>query len=80
MSATAGIVVIGDEILSGKFAEENAAFLIGELRSLESFALRPVDIELLRVTSLFERCELSRADAQLNRREKRTAFDGHLVC
>jgi FAD synthetase len=34
VGATAGIVVIGDEILSGKFAEENAAFLIGELRSL----------------------------------------------
>lgn len=32
--ATAGIVVIGDEILSGKFSEENAAFLIGELRAL----------------------------------------------
>lgn len=31
---TAGIIVIGDEILSGKFVEENAAFLIGELRSL----------------------------------------------
>ena len=29
-----GIVIIGDEILSGKFAEENAAFLIGELRAL----------------------------------------------
>ena len=29
---TAGIVIIGDEILSGKFVEENAAFLIGELR------------------------------------------------
>jgi molybdenum cofactor synthesis domain-containing protein len=33
-SPTAGIVIIGDEILSGKFVEENAAFLIGELRSL----------------------------------------------
>ncbi len=32
--ATAGVVIIGDEILSGKFVEENAAFLIGELRSL----------------------------------------------
>jgi molybdenum cofactor synthesis domain-containing protein len=32
--ATAGIVVIGDEILTGKFADENAAFLIGELRAL----------------------------------------------
>lgn len=31
---TAGIVIIGDEILTGKFTEENAAFLIGELRSL----------------------------------------------
>lgn len=31
---TAGIVIIGDEILSGKFADENAAFLIGELRAL----------------------------------------------
>lgn len=34
VTATAGIVVIGDEILTGKFAEENAAFLIPELRSL----------------------------------------------
>jgi molybdenum cofactor synthesis domain-containing protein len=32
--ATAGIVIIGDEILSGKFVEENAAFLIKELRAL----------------------------------------------
>ena len=31
---TAGIVIIGDEILTGKFVEENAAFLIGELRAL----------------------------------------------
>jgi molybdenum cofactor synthesis domain-containing protein len=31
---TAGIVIIGDEILTGKFTEENAAFLIGELRAL----------------------------------------------
>src|ERR1700691_3305660 len=31
---TAGIVIIGDEILSGKFVEENGAFLIGELRAL----------------------------------------------
>ncbi|MBE7451592.1 MAG: competence/damage-inducible protein A [Kofleriaceae bacterium] len=34
MGATAGIVVIGDEILSGKFGDENARFLIAELRSL----------------------------------------------
>jgi molybdenum cofactor synthesis domain-containing protein len=31
---TAGIIVIGDEILSGKFADENAPFLVGELRAL----------------------------------------------
>ena len=30
----AGIVIIGNEILSGKFADENAAFLIGELHAL----------------------------------------------
>jgi len=34
MPQTAGVVVIGDEILSGKFADENAAFLIRELRDL----------------------------------------------
>lgn len=34
MPPSAGIVVIGDEILSGKFADENAAFLIHELRDL----------------------------------------------
>ena len=34
MRRTAGIVVIGDEILSGTFADENALFLIRELRSL----------------------------------------------
>lgn len=39
---TAGIVVIGDEILSGKFAEENAAFLVAELRAL--------GVELRRIT------------------------------
>lgn len=42
--ATAGIVIIGDEILSGKFADENAAFLIGELRSL--------GVELRRITMI----------------------------
>ena len=31
---TAAIVVIGDEILSGKFAEDNASWLVGELREL----------------------------------------------
>src|SRR5262249_5279828 len=31
---TAGIILIGDEILSGKVADENAVFLIRELREL----------------------------------------------
>jgi molybdenum cofactor synthesis domain-containing protein len=39
---TAGIVIIGDEILTGKFADENAVFLIGELRAL--------GVELRRIT------------------------------
>jgi FAD synthetase len=46
---TAGIVIIGDEILSGKFVEENAAFLIGELRALgvdlRRIAVIPDDVE-----------------------------------
>src|SRR5256885_14278312 len=32
--ATAGIILIGDEILSGKVVDENARFLIEELREL----------------------------------------------
>ena len=40
---TAGIVIIGDEILTGKFADENAAFLIHELRAL-GVDLRRIDI------------------------------------
>jgi molybdenum cofactor synthesis domain-containing protein len=43
MDRTAGIVVIGDEILSGKFADENAQFLIGALASL-GVALRRVSV------------------------------------
>ena len=38
---TAAAIVIGDEILSGKFVEENAAYLIRELRAL-GVALRRV--------------------------------------
>ena len=51
---TAGIVIIGDEILSGKFVEENAAFLIGELRAL--------GVELRRITVVpDDRDEISEA-------------------
>jgi molybdenum cofactor synthesis domain-containing protein len=39
--ATAGIIVIGDEVLSGKVGDQNAAFLIGQLREL-GVALRRV--------------------------------------
>jgi len=54
--ATAGIVIIGDEILSGQFADENAAFLIGELRtlgvSLRRIAMIPDDVEDIGATVL----------------------------
>src|SRR5215831_1282683 len=44
MSApTAAVLVIGDEILSGKFADENAAHLIRELRDL-GVALRRIEV------------------------------------
>ncbi len=41
--STAGIILIGDEILSGKIRDENAAWLIAELRGL-GVALRRVTI------------------------------------
>jgi molybdenum cofactor synthesis domain-containing protein len=41
--STAAIIVIGDEILSGKFADENAAYLIRELRDL-GVALRRIEV------------------------------------
>lgn len=40
---TAAIVVIGDEILSGKFREDNATWLLGELREL-GVALRRIQV------------------------------------
>ncbi len=40
---TAGVVIIGDEILSGKFADQNGAFLIAELRAL-GVELRRLDV------------------------------------
>lgn len=52
--ATAGIVIIGDEILSGKFADENAVFLIGELRALgvelRRIAVIPDDLDDIAAT------------------------------
>lgn len=51
---TAGIVIIGDEILSGKFADENAAYLIGALRelgvSLRQIAVIPDDLSTIAET------------------------------
>jgi FAD synthetase len=40
---TAGIILIGDELLSGKIEDENARFLISELREL-GVALRRIEI------------------------------------
>ncbi len=49
MAETAAIVIIGDEILSGKFADENAVFLIRELRDLgvdlRRIAIIPDEVE-----------------------------------
>ncbi len=49
MERSAGIVIIGNEILSGKFADENARFLIGELRDLgvrlSRVAIIPDDVD-----------------------------------
>lgn len=51
---SAGIAIIGDEILSGKFVEENAAFLIGELRALgvdlKRIVVIPDDLEDIAAT------------------------------
>ena len=61
---TAGIVIIGDEILTGKFADENAAFLIGELRAL--------GVELRRIVVIPDELEDIAATV---RRASRRAFD-----
>jgi molybdenum cofactor synthesis domain-containing protein len=47
--ARAAVIIIGNEILSGKFADENARFLIGELRQLgvelRRISVIPDDVE-----------------------------------
>lgn len=54
MEKSAGIVIIGDEILSGKFPEENARFLIEQFAELgvtvERVAIIPDEIEDIAVT------------------------------
>ena len=51
--ATAALVVIGDEILSGKTADTNTPFLIAELRSL-GVALREIAVVPDEVTAIAE--------------------------
>ena len=51
--ATAALVVIGDEILSGKTADTNTPFLIAELRSL-GVALREIVVVADDVTAIAE--------------------------
>lgn len=51
--ATAALVVIGDEILSGKTADTNTPFLIAELRSL-GVALREIAVVADEVTAIAE--------------------------
>jgi molybdenum cofactor synthesis domain-containing protein len=60
MEKTAGIVVIGDEILSGKFPDQNAPLLIGELRalgvSLKRIAVVPDEVTVIAdAVALFSR-------------------------
>ncbi len=54
MRKTAGAVIIGNEILSGKFADENAILLIKELRSLgvslSNISMIPDDIDTIAST------------------------------
>ena len=54
MRKTAGAVIIGNEILSGKFADENAILLIKELRSLgvslSNISIIPDDIDTIAST------------------------------
>ncbi len=54
MAETAGIIIIGDEILSGKFAEENAQLLIEELRvlgvDLRRIVIIPDDVDDIAAT------------------------------
>jgi molybdenum cofactor synthesis domain-containing protein len=51
VSKTAGIAVIGDEILSGKVTDENSPLLVGELRELgvrlKRIAVIPDDIDVI---------------------------------
>ncbi len=50
-SITAGIVIIGNEILSGKVRDDNSFFLASELRSLgvdlERISIIPDDVEVI---------------------------------
>jgi molybdenum cofactor synthesis domain-containing protein len=54
--ASAGIILIGDEILSGKVIDENARFLIEELRelgvSLRQIAVIPDELDAIAATVL----------------------------
>ncbi len=43
MSKTAAIIVIGNEILSGKIRDENSPYLAGELRALGDALTRTGD-------------------------------------
>src|SRR5919198_2175325 len=51
MARTAGIVIIGNEILSGKVQDVNAAYLVRELRLLgvdvQKISVIPDDIEVI---------------------------------
>ncbi|HEY7041936.1 MAG TPA: molybdopterin-binding protein [Methylomirabilota bacterium] len=56
MAKTAGILLIGNEILSGKIADANAAYLCRELRSL--------GVEVRRITVIPDEVDLIAADVR----------------
>jgi FAD synthetase len=60
MARTAGIIVIGNEILSGKVQDANAAYLVGELRLLgvdvKKIVVIPDEVEVIAIeVSAFSR-------------------------
>ncbi len=64
MSKTAGILIIGSEVLSGKVTDENSPFLVRELRALGVDVQRiltiPDDVQVIteEVKALAERYDL----------------------
>src|SRR5438445_11564437 len=66
MPKTAGIVLIGNEILSGKIADANAAYLCRELRQL--------GVEVRRISVIPDEAELIAREVAAHSREYEAVF------